>query len=148
MKAVLQRVTRAAVRVEGATVGSIGQGLLVLLCAERGDGPETAAFLAGKTARLRIFSDPAGKFNLSLQDIGGQALVVSQFTLAGNWRKGNRPSFSDAAPPEQAEPLYEAFCRDLRDLGIDVETGRFAAHMEVDLLNDGPVTLWLDSQAA
>ncbi len=147
MKAVLQRVKRAAVRVDGATVGSIGQGLLVLLCAERGDGPETASFLAGKTARLRIFSDHAGKFNLSLLDIGGQALVVSQFTLAGNWRKGNRPSFSDAAPPEVAEPLYEAFCRDLRDLGIVVETGRFAAHMEVDLLNDGPVTLWLDSQA-
>lgn len=147
MKAVLQRVKRASVRVDGATVGSIGRGLLVLLCAERGDGPETAAFLAGKTARLRIFSDPAGKFNLSLLDIGGQALVVSQFTLAGNWRKGNRPSFSDAAPPELAEPLYEAFCRDLRDLGIAVETGRFAAHMEVDLLNDGPVTLWLDSRA-
>ncbi|WP_316976468.1 D-aminoacyl-tRNA deacylase [Shumkonia mesophila] len=147
MKAVLQRVKRAGVRVDGATVGSIGRGLLVLLCAERGDGPETAAFLAGKTARLRIFSDPAGKFNLSLLDIGGQALVVSQFTLAGNWRKGNRPSFSDAAPPELAEPLYEAFCRDLRDLGIAVETGRFAAHMEVDLLNDGPVTLWLDSRA-
>lgn len=147
MKAVLQRVKRASVRVDGATVGSIGQGLLVLLCAERGDGPETAAFLAGKTARLRIFSDPAGKFNLSLLDIGGEALVVSQFTLAGNWRKGNRPSFSDAAPPELAEPLYEAFCRDLRDLGIAVETGRFAAHMEVDLVNDGPVTLWLDSQA-
>ena len=147
MKAVLQRVKRASVRVDGATVGSIGRGLLVFLCAERGDGPETAAFLAGKTARLRIFSDPAGKFNLSLLDIGGQALVVSQFTLAGNWRKGNRPSFSDAAPPELAEPLYEAFCRDLRDLGIAVETGRFAAHMEVDLLNDGPVTLWLDSQA-
>jgi D-tyrosyl-tRNA(Tyr) deacylase len=147
MKAVLQRVKRAAVRVDGTTVGSIGQGLLVLLCAEHGDGPETAAFLAGKTARLRIFSDHAGKFNLSLLDIDGQALVVSQFTLAGNWRKGNRPSFSDAAPPELAEPLYEAFCRDLRNLGIVVETGRFATHMEVDLLNDGPVTLWLDSQA-
>jgi D-tyrosyl-tRNA(Tyr) deacylase len=147
MKAVLQRVKRAAVRVDGATVGSIGQGLLVLLCAEHGDDSATAAFLAGKTARLRIFSDRDGKFNLSLLDIGGQALVVSQFTLAGNWRKGNRPSFSDAAPPEQAEPLYEAFCSDLRNLGVVVETGRFAAHMEVDLLNDGPVTLWLDSRA-
>ena len=147
MKAVLQRVKRAAVRVDGATVGGIGQGLLVLLCAEHGDGPETAAFLAGKTARLRIFSDRAGKFNLSLIDVGGQALVVSQFTLAANWRKGNRPSFSDAAPPEQAEALYHAYCRELRNLGIAVQTGRFAAHMEVDLLNDGPVTLWLDSQS-
>lgn len=147
MKAVLQRVKRAAVRVDGATVGGIGQGLLVLLCAERGDGRQTAAYLAGKTARLRIFSDPAGKFNLSLLDIGGQALVVSQFTLAGNWRKGNRPSFSDAAPPEQADPLYQAFCGALRDLGIVVETGVFGAHMEVELVNDGPVTLWLDSQA-
>lgn len=147
MKAVLQRVTRAAVHVDGTTVGSIGRGLLVLVCAERDDAPETAAFLAGKTARLRIFSDAAGKFNLSLLDFGGQALVVSQFTLAGNWRKGNRPSFSDAAPPEQAEPLYQAFCRALGDLGVAVETGRFAAHMEVELVNDGPVTLWLDSRA-
>jgi len=146
VKAVLQRVRQAAVRIDDATIGRIGPGLLVLLCAERGDGPETAAFLAGKTARLRIFSDAAGKFNLSLLDVGGQALVVSQFTLAGNWRKGNRPSFSDAAPPEQAEPLYHDFCRSLRDLGVAVETGRFAAHMEVELVNDGPVTLWLDSR--
>jgi len=148
MKAVLQRVTRAAVSVDGATVGGIGQGLLVLLCAEHGDDRQTAAYLAGKTARLRIFSDPAGKFNLSLLDIGGQALVVSQFTLAANWRKGNRPSFSDAAPPEQAEPLYRAFCSELRTLGIVVETGIFGRHMKIDLLNDGPVTLWLDSRTA
>lgn len=145
MKAVVQRVERAAVRVDGAPVGAIGRGLLVLLCAERQDDAGTATFLAGKIARLRIFSDAEGKFNHSLLDIGGQALVVSQFTLAGNWRKGNRPSFSDAAPPELAEPLYRGFCDDLRALGIPVETGRFAAHMEVELVNDGPVTLWLDT---
>lgn len=148
MKAVVQRVKKALVRVDGATVGSIGQGLLVLLCAEPGDGSETAAFLAGKVARLRIFSDAGGKFNLSLLDVGGGALVVSQFTLAGNWRKGNRPSFSAAAAPEEAKALYERFCAELAALGIAVETGRFAAHMEVELVNDGPVTLWLDTKDA
>lgn len=145
MKAVVQRVTRAAVRVDGTNVGQIGRGLLVLMCAEPGDTRETGAFLAGKIAKLRIFSDDDGKFNHSLIDVGGGALVVSQFTLAGNWRKGNRPSFSGAASPDQAESLYEAFCRDLGDLGVPVETGRFAAHMEVDLVNDGPVTMWLDT---
>jgi len=148
MKAVVQRAKRAAVSVYGAVVGSIGQGLLVLLCAEPGDTRDTGAFLAGKIARLRIFSDDAGKFNHSLLDIGGKALVVSQFTLAGNWRKGNRPSFSAAAAADQAKALYEAFCRDLGDLGVAVETGQFAAHMEVELVNDGPVTLWLDTAAA
>lgn len=147
MKAVVQRVIRAAVRVDGASVGQIGHGLLVLLCAEPGDTRETGAFLAGKIARLRIFSDDDGKFNHSLLDVGGGALVVSQFTLAGNWRKGNRPSFSGAAAPDLAKNLYEAFCRDLGDLGVTVETGRFAAHMEVELVNDGPVTLWLDTAA-
>lgn len=145
MKAVVQRVTQATVRVDGASVGQIGRGLLVLLCAEPGDRQETGAFLAGKIARLRIFSDDDGKFNHSLLDVGGGALVVSQFTLAGNWRKGNRPSFSGAAAPDLAKSLYEAFCRDLATLGVPVETGRFGAHMEVDLVNDGPVTLWLDT---
>ena len=148
MRAVVQRVIKAMVRVDGDAVGSIGQGLLVLLCAEPDDTEETGAFLSGKIARLRIFSDDGGKFNLSLLDVGGKALVVSQFTLAGNWRKGNRPSFSGAAAPDRAKALYEAFCRDLRALGVAVETGRFAAHMEVELVNDGPVTLWLDTAAA
>lgn len=147
MKAVVQRVKRATVRVDGTPVGGIGHGLLVLLCAEPGDSRETAAFLAGKIAKLRIFSDDDGKFNLSLLDVGGKALVVSQFTLAGDWRKGNRPSFSGAAAPEQAKALYEGFCGDLSALGVTVETGRFAAHMEVELVNDGPVTLWLDTGA-
>lgn len=148
MKAVVQRVKKAAVRVDGAVVGEIGPGLLVLLCAEPGDAEDTGAFLAGKIARLRIFSDADGKFNHSLLDVGGQALVVSQFTLAGNWRKGNRPSFSGAAAPDLAQALYAAFCRDLAELGVPVATGRFAAHMEVELINDGPVTLWLDTAAA
>lgn len=147
MKAVLQRVTRAAVRVDGKTAGEIGSGLLVLLCVEDGDTDETAAFLAGKIAKMRIFSDEDGRFNLSLLETGGGALVISQFTLAANWRKGNRPSFSNAAPPELAEPLYQRFCSYLGQLGVAVETGVFAAHMEVDLVNDGPVTIWMDSNA-
>jgi len=147
MKAVVQRVKRAAVRVEGEAVGQIGHGLVILLCAEPGDDAKRTAFLAGKIARMRIFSDAAGKFNRSLVETGGGALVISQFTLAGNWRKGNRPSFSDAAPPEIAEPLYGQFCRDLADLGVAVQTGVFAAHMEVELTNDGPVTMWMDTGA-
>jgi D-tyrosyl-tRNA(Tyr) deacylase len=145
MKAVLQRVARASVRVGDEVVGEIGQGLLVLLGVARGDGAEQAARLAAKTARLRVFEDAAGRFDRSLLDTGGEALVVSQFTLLGDTSKGNRPSFTDAAPPAEAEPLYEAFCAELRALGVRVETGRFGARMAVDLVNDGPVTLTLDA---
>jgi len=147
MKALLQRVTRAAVRVDTETTGKIGHGLLVLLCVEEDDSAETAAFLAGKIAKMRIFSDDEGRFNLSVTDIGGGVLAISQFTLAADWRKGNRPSFSKAARPDLAEPLYQTFCGCLRDLGLPVETGVFAAHMEVELINDGPVTIWMDSRA-
>lgn len=145
MKAVLQRVLKASVSVDDHVVGEIGHGLLVLLCAEPDDGDEKAAFLAAKIARMRIFADEDGKFNRSLLDVKGGALVVSQFTLAADWRRGNRPSFSGAAPPETAAPLYEGFCRHLRELGVAVATGEFAAHMQVSLVNDGPVTIWMDT---
>jgi D-tyrosyl-tRNA(Tyr) deacylase len=143
MRAVLQRVARAAVRVDGRVVGEIGPGLLVLLGVAAGDAEAAADRLAGKVARLRIF-ERDGRFDESLLDTGGAALVVSQFTLLADTRKGNRPSFSAAAPPKQAEPLYERFCEALRGLGVRVETGIFGARMEVELLNDGPVTLVLD----
>jgi D-aminoacyl-tRNA deacylase len=141
VKAVVQRVTRASVRVQEEVVGEIGPGLCILLGVARGDGPEEAARLAGKVARLRIFEDGGGRFDRSLLDVGGAALVVSQFTLLADCSKGNRPSFGEAAPPEDAEPLYEAFCAELRTLGVAVETGVFGARMEVELVNDGPVTL-------
>ena len=143
MRAVVQRVTRARVVVAGATVGAIGPGLCVLLGVAAGDESGDAKRLAEKIARLRIFENDAGKLDLSLLDIGGEALVVSQFTLIADTAKGNRPSFSDAAPPEQAEPLYEVFCTSLRALGVVVQTGLFGARMQVELLNDGPVTLVL-----
>jgi D-aminoacyl-tRNA deacylase len=141
MKAVLQRVSRASVSVEGEIVGAIGPGLCVLLGVSRSDGAEEASRLAGKIARLRVFEDESGRFNRSLLDVGGDALVVSQFTLLGDTAKGNRPSFTDAAPTDQAEPLYEAFCDELRGLGVPVATGRFGARMAVELVNDGPVTI-------
>lgn len=144
MKAVVQRVARASVRVEDEPVGEIGAGLCVLLGVAREDGVEEAAKLAGKVGRLRIF-ERDGRFDLSLQDVGGQALVVSQFTLLADTARGNRPSFTEAAPPEQAEPLYEAFCAELRALGVHVETGRFGARMAVELVNDGPVTITLEA---
>ena len=144
MKAVLQRVSRAVVRVGEEPVGEIGPGLCVLLGVARGDGPEEVAKLAGKTARLRVF-ERDGRFDRSLLDVGGEALVVSQFTLLGDVTKGNRPSFTAAAPPETAEPLYEAFCAELRALGVRVETGSFGARMAVELVNDGPVTLVLEA---
>ena len=144
MKAVLQRVSRAVVRVGEEPVGEIGPGLCVLLGVARGDGPEEVAKLAGKTARLRVF-ERDGRFDRSLLDVGGEALVVSQFTLLGDATKGNRPSFTAAAPPETAEPLYEAFCAELRALGVRVETGSFGARMAVELVNDGPVTLVLEA---
>ena len=148
MKALLQRVERASVRVAGVVRGEIGPGLLVLLGVASGDGDTEAERLAGKVARLRIFENDDGRFDRSLLDTGGAALVVSQFTLLGDTRKGNRPSFTDAAPPEQAEPLYERFCGELRTLGVHVETGVFGARMDVELVNDGPVTIILDVGAA
>jgi D-aminoacyl-tRNA deacylase len=148
VRAVCQRVARAEVRVDGSAVGAIGAGLCVLLGVARTDGPVEAERLAGKVARLRVFEDDAGRFDRSLLDVGGQALVVSQFTLIADTAKGNRPSFGDAAPPEQAEPLYERFCAELRALGAQVETGVFGARMEVELVNDGPVTIVLDLPVA
>jgi D-tyrosyl-tRNA(Tyr) deacylase len=146
MRAVLQRVTSASVAVDGETVGAIGPGLLVLLGVGQDDGEAEADLLARKTAELRIFSDAAGRFNLSLRDVGGAALVVSQFTLFADTRRGRRPSFTEAAPPEIAAPLVERFADALRGRGIDVATGRFGAHMHVSLVNDGPVTITLDTR--
>jgi D-tyrosyl-tRNA(Tyr) deacylase len=145
VRALVQRVSEAAVRVDGETLGAIGRGLLVLFCAEEGDAPGDVELLARKTANLRIFEDAAGKMNRSVIDIGGAVLAVSQFTLAGDCRKGNRPSFIRAAAPDQANAAYEAYCAELRGLGLAVETGRFAADMKVALVNDGPVTIWLDT---
>ncbi|MCT4332659.1 D-aminoacyl-tRNA deacylase [Paracoccus sp. YLB-12] len=145
MRALIQRVTDASVEVEGRIVGQTGPGLLVLVCAMRGDQEETADKLAARIAKLRIFQDEAGKMNRSVLDIGGGALVVSQFTLAADTRTGNRPGFSAAAAPEDGRRLYEYFTISLRGQGIPVETGIFGADMKVRLLNDGPVTIWLDS---
>ena len=144
MKAVVQRVTRARVRVKEETAGEIGAGLCVLLGVGRGDTAENASRLAGKVARLRVFEDERGRFDRSLLDVGGEALVVSQFTLIADTAKGNRPSFTEAAPPEEARALYEAFCDELRALGVSAETGVFGARMAVELTNDGPVTILLD----
>ncbi|HXH96053.1 MAG TPA: D-aminoacyl-tRNA deacylase [Gaiellaceae bacterium] len=144
MRAVCQRVAQARVTVDGQTVGEIGPGLCVLLGVARTDGAEEATRLAGKVARLRVFPDEAGRFDRDLLDVGGGALVVSQFTLVADTARGNRPSFTDAAPPVQAEPLYERFCAELRALGVPVETGSFGARMAVELVNDGPVTIVLD----
>jgi D-tyrosyl-tRNA(Tyr) deacylase len=138
MRAVCQRVSSARV-----LAGEIGRGLCVLLGVARADEAAEAARLAGKIARLRVFEDEAGRFDRSLLDVGGAALVVSQFTLIADTAKGNRPSFSGAAPPEQAEPLYERFCTELRALGVPVEQGVFGARMAVELVNDGPVTIVL-----
>jgi len=146
LRAVIQRVTRASVRVNARVAGEIGTGLLVLLGVGRTDNPESAVYLAEKIANLRIFSDAAGRMNLSLLDMGGSALVVSQFTLYGDTRGGRRPSFVQAALLEQASRLYEEFVLSMRALGIKVETGVFQAHMQVELVNDGPVTILLDSE--
>jgi D-tyrosyl-tRNA(Tyr) deacylase len=145
MRACIQRVSQAEVRVEGAVTGRIGHGLVVLLGVGHDDGPGEAEFLAEKIVGLRIFEDDAGKMNRSLADVGGAMLVVSQFTLYGDARKGRRPSFTDAAPPELAERLYEAFVDRVRGQDIAVATGVFRAHMDVSLVNDGPVTIWLDT---
>jgi len=144
VRAVLQRVSSARVRVDDATVGDIGRGLLVLLGVARGDTAADAAAIAAKIVGLRIFEDDAGKMNLDTAAVGGSFLVVSQFTLAGSIARGRRPSFIDAAPPEEAAPLIDTLAADLRARGFPVETGRFRAHMDVALVNDGPVTLILD----
>ncbi len=146
MLACIQRVSRARVVVGQEVSGQIGPGMLVLLGVAQGDAEADARFLAEKTAGLRIFEDDQGKMNLALADVGGAMLVVSQFTLLADCRKGRRPSFTDAAPPEQAEALYEVFVEAVRKLGIPVATGRFRQHMQVDLVNDGPVTLVLNSR--
>ena len=145
MRAVIQRVTEASVTVDDQVVGQIGLGLLVLLGVGTADGPAEALLLAEKIANLRIFRDDAGRFNRSALDVGGAALVISQFTLYADTRRGRRPSFSDAAPPDLAAPLVDAFVAALREHGMPVATGVFGAHMRVALLNDGPVTILLDS---
>lgn len=148
MRACVQRVREASVTVDAELVGRIGGGLLVLLGVGHEDTARDATYLVDKIIGLRVFDDAAGKMNLALPDVGGQLLVVSQFTLWGDCRKGRRPSYSEAAPPELAERLYEEFVRQARDRGVIVQTGRFRANMQVALVNDGPVTLWLDSQAS
>ena len=145
MKALVQRVSKASVTVGERMLGSIGRGLLVLLGVEQGDGAGEAELLARKVANLRVFEDDAGKMNRSVLDIGGGVLAVSQFTLCADVRKGNRPSFIGAAPPEIANPLYARFCDHLAAQGAPVARGEFAAHMAVRLVNDGPVTIWLDT---
>ena len=144
MRALLQRVSRASVTVEGQTISTIGKGLLILLGVGHGDGEEQARFLSDKIAGLRVFDDEQGKTNLSVQDVQGEALVVSQFTLYADTRKGRRPSFIDAALPALAEPLVDRFVELLRGHGIPTQTGKFGAHMEVEIHNDGPVTIWLE----
>ena len=145
MRALIQRVREASVTVEGAVIGRTGPGLLILVCAMQGDGEGEAEWLAARIAKLRIFRDDAGKMNRSVRDIGGSALVVSQFTLAADTARGNRPGFSAAAAPEVGERLYEHFARALAAEGVPVETGRFGADMAVALVNDGPVTIWMDT---
>lgn len=140
MRAVVQRVSQA----QATPGGAIAHGLCILLGVARGDGEEEAARLAGKVGRLRIFPDDEGRFDRSVGDVSGAALVVSQFTLIADTARGNRPSFTEAAPPEEAEPVYERFCHELRALGVPVETGVFGAKMDVELVNDGPVTVLLD----
>lgn len=144
MRALVQRVSEAAVRVDGEVLGEIGAGLLILVCAMDGDAEANADTLAAKVAKLRIFKDENGKMNRSLIDTGGAALVVSQFTLAADTRSGNRPGFSTAARPDEGERLYEYFSDQMRAQGITVAQGRFGADMKVSLVNDGPVTIWME----
>jgi len=146
VKALLQRVSAASVSVAGEVVGRIGRGVVVLVGVASGDTEKDARYLAQRTVNLRIFSDESGKFNLSALDIGGELLVVSQFTLLADTRKGRRPSFTDAAPPAQAEELFEFFVSEARATGLRVETGRFQQYMQVEIHNDGPVTILLDSR--
>jgi D-tyrosyl-tRNA(Tyr) deacylase len=146
LRALVQRVSEASVSIEGQTVASIKQGLVVLIGVGRGDSEADAVYLADKVANLRIFSDEADKFNLSALDTGGEVLVVSQFTLYADTRRGRRPSFTDAAPPEEAEPLIDKFVELLRASGLRVETGRFRQNMLVEIHNSGPVTIFIDSE--
>ena len=146
MRAVIQRVSQASVTVAGEVTGRIGWGFLVLLGVADDDTEDDVIYLAGKIAGLRLFEDDAGKMNRSLADVGGKMLVVSQFTLLGDCRKGRRPSFIRAARPEQADELYRSFIAEVKGQGIEVETGRFQQHMDVELINDGPVTLLVDSR--
>lgn len=148
MRALIQRVTEAAVRVEGDTVGEIGSGLLVLVCAMEGDSETQSEYLARKISKMRIFRDAAGKMNRSVLDQSKSVLVVSQFTLAAETRSGNRPGFSTAAPPDEGKRLYDDFIQRLREAGLTVATGEFGADMKVSLVNDGPVTIWIDSDQA
>ena len=144
MRALIQRVQRASVDVEGDRIAEIGEGMLILVCAMSGDGEDKPAALARKISKLRIFRDEQGRMNKSIKDIEGAALVVSQFTLAADTSRGNRPGFSTAAPPDIGEMLYESFAQAVQDEGIPVEKGRFGADMAVELVNDGPVTIWMD----
>jgi D-tyrosyl-tRNA(Tyr) deacylase len=146
MKALLQRVTRASVSISGEVVGEIGPGLVVLVGIAEGDTAEDVRYLARRTVDLRIFADESGKFNLSAQDIKGELLVVSQFTLIADTRKGRRPSFVAAAPPDKAEPLFNEFVSETRSSGLKVATGRFQQYMQVEIHNDGPVTVLLESR--
>lgn len=145
MRAVVQRVREASVSVDDALVGAIDHGVVVLLGIAESDTPDSGARLAGKVARLRIFENEAGRFDLSVLDVAGAALVVSQFTLIADTSRGNRPSFTGAAPPERAEPLYESFCDELAAVGVRLERGVFGARMAISLVNDGPVTIVLDA---
>ncbi|WP_420860952.1 D-aminoacyl-tRNA deacylase [Algirhabdus cladophorae] len=144
MRALIQRVSEASVTVDGAVIGACGQGLVILVCAMEGDTPEKAAQMATKISKLRIFKDEAGKMNRSIIDIHGEALVVSQFTLAADTSRGTRPGFSQAAPPDLGRALYDQFCTYLAALGVPVQTGQFGADMDVALINQGPVTIWMD----
>ncbi len=144
MKAVVQRVKEARVAVDGAVIGACGEGVMILICAMQGDTDANAKTMASKISKLRIFRDDDGRMNRSLLDVGGGALVVSQFTLSADTSRGNRPGFSAAAPPEEGRRLYELFCAELSGLGVAVETGAFGADMAVHLINDGPVTIPLD----
>jgi D-tyrosyl-tRNA(Tyr) deacylase len=147
MRALVQRVSKAGVSIDGAITASIGQGLLILIGIEAADGPEDISWLSNKVAGLRIFEDARGVMNLSVKDIGGDVLVVSQFTLHARVKKGFRPSYIDAAPPAISIPLYERFVEELcRELGKPVQTGEFGAMMQVSLVNDGPVTIWIDTK--
>lgn len=147
MRALIQRVTNSDVTIDGVQTGSIGKGFNILLGVVQGDTKEEAEILASKIVKLRVFDDPDGKMNLSILDVDGEALVVSQFTLCADCRKGNRPSFVSSAPPDEADELYEYFCSLLRENGVKkVAQGVFGADMQVGILNDGPVTIWLDTE--
>ncbi|PIB26038.1 D-tyrosyl-tRNA(Tyr) deacylase [Amylibacter kogurei] len=147
MRCLIQRVSEASVTVDGAIIGQIGQGLLILVCAMDGDDAAAGQKLATKISKLRIFRDDDGRMNKSVSDIGGSCLIVSQFTLAADTSRGNRPGFSGAAAPDVGRVLYDKFCDQMRVLDLPVETGEFGADMKVALINDGPVTIWMDSDA-